>query len=334
VLVAFLVFSGFLKGQLHVHSNHSGDSRTPPAEVARWYATHGYDFIVFTDHEQVTVEESPGAMLVIPGVELTQNLKTCQPPPPEGMHCLLHVNALFARPPPGGAIPWPKVDGLTRDALYGRALDATRALSGLAQLNHPNFHRAADAELIARLTGSGLRLFEVANQSWDAANDAAPTTEQIWDDVLSSGHVIYGTATDDAHHYYDAEAAAARGEPVFTGDRGFVMVRADRNAAAIRAALERGDFYSSSGVLLKRLERTATHLEIETATDHEFRFIGAHGQLLATVRGRKARFPLERVRGSYVRALVIDGAGRRAWIQPQFVGRARGHTGKNETVVH
>ena len=28
----------FLKGQLHLHSNRSGDSDTPPEEVVRWYA--------------------------------------------------------------------------------------------------------------------------------------------------------------------------------------------------------------------------------------------------------------------------------------------------------
>ena len=39
----------FLKGELHLHSNRSGDSDTPPDEVVRWYAGHGYDFIVFTD---------------------------------------------------------------------------------------------------------------------------------------------------------------------------------------------------------------------------------------------------------------------------------------------
>src|SRR3954462_4810528 len=86
---------GFLKGQLHVHSANSGDSQTPPADVVRWYARRGYDFIVFTDHQRVTTAAAAGEMLVIPGVELTQNLERCAPPPPPGLQCLLHVNALF-----------------------------------------------------------------------------------------------------------------------------------------------------------------------------------------------------------------------------------------------
>jgi hypothetical protein len=61
----------WLKGQLHLHSNNSGDSETPPADVARWYAAHGYDFIVFTDHNRVTDEADIGDMLVLPGMEIT-----------------------------------------------------------------------------------------------------------------------------------------------------------------------------------------------------------------------------------------------------------------------
>src|SRR5262245_39001299 len=79
----------FQKGQLHVHSNRSGDSQTPPEAVARWYAARGYDFIVMTDHNVITSLAGTARLLVIPGVELTQNLETCEPPPTPGMNCLL-----------------------------------------------------------------------------------------------------------------------------------------------------------------------------------------------------------------------------------------------------
>jgi hypothetical protein len=87
----------FLKGQLHLHSNRSGDSDTPPDDVVRWYGAHGYDFIVFTDHNRITAPPSTPSMLVIPGVELTQNSNRCTPAPLPGRKCLLHVNALFVR---------------------------------------------------------------------------------------------------------------------------------------------------------------------------------------------------------------------------------------------
>ena len=159
---------GFLKGQLHLHTSNSGDSATPPADVVRWYASHGYDFIVVTDHNRVTVERSPPSMLVIPGVELTQNVERCVPPPPAGLRCLLHVNALFVAPPADGKVPWRPASGASRFEIYHRALDASRQLGGLAQLNHPNFHYAADAPLIALLARDGLSLLEIANRSWDS----------------------------------------------------------------------------------------------------------------------------------------------------------------------
>ena len=54
--------AGFLKGQLHLHTGNSGDSATPPADAARWYAARGYDFIVVTDHNVVTTVASPSSM--------------------------------------------------------------------------------------------------------------------------------------------------------------------------------------------------------------------------------------------------------------------------------
>jgi hypothetical protein len=319
--------AGFLKGQLHLHSNNSGDSSTPPRDVVRWYEAHGYDFIVFTDHEQIAAPPSTPATLVIPGVELTQNLRQCQPPPPAGLSCLLHVNALFVTLPPGGHIPWPPTSDLDRLGRYRRALAVTRVLGGIAQLNHPNFHYAADAPLVTALAADGLTLMEIANQAWDSNNDPAdghhPSTEAIWDAVLSTGATIYGTATDDAHHYDDAQAARARGEEVFVGDLGFVMVRARKEARAIRDALAAGDFYASTGVVLKRLDRGAATLELEVSDqapgNHGFTFIGKNGRVLGRAEGRRASLPLTAAAGAYVRAIVTDERGRKAWVQPVWV---------------
>jgi hypothetical protein len=46
-----------------------------------------------------------------------------------------------------------------------------------------------------------------------------PSTEALWDEVLTAGAMVYGVASDDAHHYYDAEGLTARGETVYTGDQ-------------------------------------------------------------------------------------------------------------------
>jgi DNA-binding transcriptional ArsR family regulator len=301
----------FQKGQLHVHSNHSGDSETPPEEVARWYRDRGYDFIVFTDHNVVTsLANPPPNLLVIPGVELTQNLATCNPSPPgqPSGPCLLHLNALFVTPPDPPQLRWrPSSD--QRHALYADAIAATKQLGGIAQLNHPNFHWGADAALIAELVrDDGLRLFEVANQSSDVANEGDAThasTEQLWDTVLASGLHLYGTATDDAHQY------DGRGPDL--GDRGWIMVRSSHDPDAIRAAIESGDFYATTGAMVHSVDRTGDALAIELDTPADITCI-ANGRPTAPIRARHASCAIPR--GGYARATIKDANGKRAWIQP------------------
>jgi hypothetical protein len=310
----------WLKGQLHAHTGNSGDSATAPAQALKWYAAHGFDFVVITDHNFVTVADG-GPVLAIPGVELTQNLGDCVPAPEPGMQCLLHVNALFVDPARAGRSVFPATDERGRLALYQRALTATRKLGGVAQLNHPNFHYAADAAAISALAGAGLRLVEVANEAIDSNNagDAAhPSTEALWDAALGQGARVWAVATDDAHHYDDAAAVQASGETAYVGDRGFVMVHAARDPAAIRAAIERGDFYASSGVVLESLQVGPGSLRLATATPHEFRFIGAGGRLLARSEGLSASHSLAADAGPYVRAVVVAPDGRRAWTQPSW----------------
>ena len=322
----------YLKGQLHLHSSRSGDSRTPPSEVVRWYREHGFDFIVFTDHNRTGPSIQSSAPLVLSGVELTQNLRDCTPAPAPGEQCLLHVNALFVKQGATDLDPWRPEVGGDRLAAYRRALAATERGGGIAQLNHPNFHHAADAALLTTLAREhALRFFEVANGSIDAGNEGDathPSTEELWDRVLTAGGWLYGTATDDAHHYFDAAEVAARGEPVFTGGRGFVMVHSLLDSGAIRAALMRGDFYASSGVLLDRAEVAKGFLSIDVAAaspgPHAFKFIGTGGKVLARAEGRASRFDLAAAPPGYLRAVVEDRQGRKAWIQPIHVPPSAG----------
>ncbi len=298
----------FLKGQTHAHSNKSRDSQTPPQVVGRWYAEHGFDFVVLTDHNHVTQQAAVNGTLMLPGVELTQNFDTCDPVPPPGLKCALHVNALFvdpAKPPTMG-----DAKDATRVELFTKALKAT---TGLTQINHPNFKYAADATVLAELTRRGANFLEIANMASDSNNsgDAAhPNTEALWDAVLSEGLTLYGTATDDAHHYDDAATA----KPAFPGDLGFVMVRATKDAASIRAAMARGDFYASTGVLFSKLEVTPQAIVIETDADADFRCVGQGGKILSQQYGRVAR--CEVPAAGYVRVVATNSAGRKAWSQP------------------
>ena len=68
------------KGNLHLHSTNS-DGRKSPAETAKVYADHGYQFVSFTEHEYYTDNQELNRenFLILPGVEFS-----CEKPEPLG----------------------------------------------------------------------------------------------------------------------------------------------------------------------------------------------------------------------------------------------------------
>jgi len=126
----------------------------------------------------------------------------------------------------------------------------------MVHLNHPNFGWAVTAEELAAVTNE--RFFELYNghPSVNHLGDATrPGTEKMWDiantiriDQLNSDP-IFGLATDDSHHYHNQANRDA------TTGRGWIMVKANElNTAKLIDSMNRGDFYSSSGVTLDLIE--------------------------------------------------------------------------------
>ena len=323
---------GYIKGSTHVHTVHSGDSSTAPDQVVRWYEERGYDFIVLTDHNRVTDFSYDGKLVVLRGIELTNNPPTCEPEPPEpNGKCRIHVNSLFVtsfdeyedgtRPP---QIDWREKTSIERVDLYQAALTKNKELGGLAQLNHPTWHWGVDGALLAELGRRGMVLFEVANTAfsrWNKGDGAYQSTEQLWDAALSDGVLVFGVASDDAHHYTTAQLESRRknGQSLYPAGGGWVMVRAENTPESIRAALERGDFYASTGIVLQSVERVGDRYEIvvspDSAGEHVFELIGPGGAIVETVTGDRASFDLSS-RTGYVRAVIRNGSGARAWTQP------------------
>lgn len=320
---------GFLKGQLHAHSNGSGDSNTPPEDVHRFYEEHGYDFIVFTDHNWITDTDDSDSTLTFPGVEITRNLNRCEPPPPEGHSCSLHTNALFVTDKTRGQVDLADLAALkstSRRDTYLYELRRAKGLGGLAMLCHPNLlFSGPDEATIFELTALGLSLMEIRNEAWDSQNDGDarhPSTEALWDGVLKRGGRLFATATDDAHHYADAAKLRARGERPFDGDHGFVVVRAEKNLTSIRNAIAKGDFYASTGVILKTYEMTAGTPSITLEADEPLLFeVIANGGIV-TRREEGTRLEVKLTSptdGPYVRVRMQRRAdGAQAWSQPVF----------------
>jgi hypothetical protein len=320
----------WLRGSTHVHAKASGDSSEEPADVVRWYEDHGYDFIVLTDHNRVTpVDDIPRrSLIVIPGVELTHNSNDCTDPPPpaDEPKCRIHVNAIGVTSFPDGKIPWDEHATKQRLGTYALALDEAKALGGVAQINHPQWHWGMTPALLEELAARGAILFEVWNvqfATWNAGDADHASTEALWDAVLDRGGTMWGVASDDAHDY--------EGTGPYPPGGAWVMVHAQRRAESIVAALAAGDFYASTGVVLDQAGPDGGDLVVSVSPEdpgaHTISFV-AGGKILREVRARAARFALADAAASgYVRAVVTrDTDGAKAWVQPARAAATSGGT--------
>ena len=300
------------KGNTHTHTlNSDGDSTTD--DVVRWYREHGYRFLVLSDHNFLTsvdglnaVHAADNQFLVIKGEEVSDRADA-KP---------IHINGLDVstrvEPQHGSTV----VD------IVQRNVDAIRKAGGIPHVNHPNFEWAISAEDLQRVERT--RLFEVYNGHHLVNNlggGGIPGMEEVWDRLLSSGKVIYGIADDDAHVFKQP------GNPDVPGPgRAWVVVRADRLAPrAIVEALDRGDFYSSTGVELSDYQVTDKAITItvqqKPSSRYRIQFIGSHGRVLSETTASPAAY-LFTGDERYVRAKVFESNGRVAWTQPVFRKRS------------
>jgi len=309
-------------GNTHTHTINSDGDAAPDA-VVRWYREHGYHFVVLTDHDCRTpidglnaVFGAPGKFLIIAGVEVTDRFPR---DPAAGTTALpVHstgINVGEAVPPQGGSSI---AETLRRDAR------AVRAAGGVPAANHPNFHWALTAEHI--VAAEDVKHFELHNAHPLVNNRGGggkPSTEEIWDQVLSTGRVLYALASDDAHHFY-GEFTRSRTNP---GRAGIFVRAAELTAAAIAAAIDRGDFYATTGVRLESYEADATAIRITlpqspdpNARRYRTFFIGRGGTVLQRDDSLKPSYAF---RGDelYVRARIEASDGSVAWTQPVFVGK-------------
>ena len=297
------------KGNTHTHTlNSDGDSTAD--EVVNWYREHGYQFLVLTDHNFVTSVEGLNALhgaderfLVIPGEEVSA--RASDKP--------VHVNALN----PARRVE-PQSGTVVADVIQ-RNVDAVRQASGVPHINHPNFQWALTADDLKQVRNN--RLIELYNGHPQVNQDGGggiPGVEEAWDRILSSGTVMYGIAVDDAHTFKQP------GNPRVAGPgRGWVMVRAPRlDTRALLDALERGDFYASTGVVLDEVHVSRQEMRIKVRADgsskYRIQFIGKGGRLLAEVPDASGAYTFTGNEG-YVRAKVIESNGRIAWVQPAMV---------------
>ena len=314
--------SRWYKGNTHTHTlNSDGDSS--PDEVVRWYREHGYQFLVLTDHNFLTSVDALNALhgadeqfLVIKGEEVTDRF--------DGKP--LHINGLEVDAPVAPQGGTSVVDVLQKN------VDAIRRANGIPHINHPNYGWAITTDDLRQVRNN--RLVEIFNghpQVNNVGGGGVPGLEEMWDAILSSGMLLYGIAVDDAHFFKQP------GNPDVPGPgRGWVMVRANRlESRALMDALERGDFYASTGVELSAFDVTPARIELTVKTTafskYRVQFIGKGGHVLREVAEPRATYDIRGDEG-YVRARVLESNGRIAWCQPVIVP-SRPSAGIEESAV-
>ncbi|WP_047418344.1 PHP domain-containing protein [Cellulophaga sp. Hel_I_12] len=205
----------------------------------------------------------------------------------------------------------------------------------MPHVNHPNFGYGVSVEDLKKV--SNLKFFEVYNGHPLVHNYGDSTrlsVEAMWD-ILNIDYLhhnkplLFGIAADDSHHYHQFDKNYSN------AGRGWVMVLADSlKAESIIAAMEKGGFYASTGVVLKKVEVNHKKLHIEIAAeehvDYEIQFIGVkknstEAEIISTTKALKAELAITDDY-LFVRAKIISNKTNqnffdeteyeKAWTQP------------------
>ena len=227
-----------------------------------------------------------------------------------------------------------------------QTLDAVHAqrkkfnISMFAHINHPNFGYGINVEDLKKLNGE--RFFELYNGHpavHNEGDDMHIDLETMWDLINISYYndrkpLLLGIATDDSHNYHVKSINYSN-----TG-RGWVMVNSQKiEIASLIEAMETGDFYSSSGVLLKNVyhskEKLFIEIEPKEGIVYEIIFMGyrkgSHNiEELKRVKGTSSDYTFQE-NDLFVRAKINSndlkenpyrvGETKQAWVQPVVVNK-------------
>ncbi|MDP8244492.1 MAG: hypothetical protein P9L94_10465 [Candidatus Hinthialibacter antarcticus] len=301
--------------------------------------------------------EEPGRFLMIQAEEITDNFKDEK----YKVNLPVHLNGLnvidYIAPQGGDSVQETMQNNINAVLLQRRETGQPM----FPHMNHPNFVWGITAEELAGLDGE--QFFEVYNGHPDVRNEGDEihaSMERMWDIILTkrlgelNKPIMYGIATDDAHNYHKFTSRDSN------PGRGWVVVRAAfLTPEHIIHAMEAGDFYASSGVVLDDIQHTKNqmtiHIHPENGVEFETLFYGTRkgydaaskpmndpktgipvtrkyskdvGEVLAIVSGAQASYTYN---GDelYVRAKVVssklkenpyrEGEFEQAWVQPVVV---------------
>jgi hypothetical protein len=288
----------FWRGNLHTHSSRS-DGALPPEEVSRRYKAMGYDFYCLSDHFLQkydfpitdTTDHRDENFTTLIGAELHAGALANG----EMWHIL--ANGL----PPDFAATSEHESG---PDLARRASDA----GAFVTIAHPQWYGLTleDAKQLAFADA-----IEIYNHTCQVRTDR-PDGAHLLDQLLAEGFDFKIVATDDAHfRELDNPNSDAFG--------GWVMVKAEANTPeSLLQSLKAGHYYSSQGPEFRRIAIVEEEVVVECSAVSRVLALGARSRskCLTGQSMTSWRMSLSEFADGFVRFVIVDAAGKRAWSNP------------------
>jgi len=278
-----------LKGNFHTHTTRS-DGMLSPQEVINRYSELGYDFLSFSDHDVLAGEKdyqlfNNNGLVLIPGVEISAN----------GPH-LLYIDSEKEI----------QVNQKRQEILNEIQEISKKTGRGFAIVNHPDWENQFDHCSIEQLREwVGFLGIEIYNGVIGRL-DGSQYSLNKWDILLSEGKKIWGFANDDSHR------------PPDIGLGWNIVFAKEKTKNSIIDEIIKGNFYCSTGVVIKNIECDGKKIYVETENAKKIAGIQNTGKRFSVVYSNSIEVDIP-VDAKYVRFECWAEAEQMAWTQPFFI---------------
>ncbi len=280
----------WLKANFHVHARAKGcEESCDVADVISLYKEAGYDVLTvsnqntYTDTQKLALKHD---IATINGIEYIEK---------DGILCIGIKSFIKGKP----------------QEVINNCLEQ----GGFSIICHPNWETSPTlpAKLNRRETKelSGYIGIEILTPVIFNRFQGSGLATDFWDELLSEKKLIWGFANDDFHKWFDMDRAWN------------VIYSKSRRYEDIKASVEQGSFYASTGLVLEYflfengIVRTAANLRHTHAKNIRYEFVGENGKVLYEYTGDCSEY---RVNGDepYVRVQASSEHGAMLWTQPLY----------------
>jgi len=289
----------YFRGNIHSHSTNS-DGLLSPADVVQAYRDRGYDFVAITDHflgrygfpVTDTSAYRSGEFTTLFGAEM-------------------HVKGLQ------NGIIWDLLaiglpldfDPIGEDESDVQLAARAQAAGAFVAIPHPGWNGVVHDD--------GLRLIDVVDaiEIHNEGHTLDSDRGSGWflaDSLATAGHRFSTFAADDAHFKTDR----------FDRFGGWIHVKAESlEPACLLAAMKAGQYYASTGAVIRNVEITDREIVVETDPAIGI-MLGGAGTVRQYVRGdglTRAVFDRSLFQRAFFRVIVIQANGKKAWSSPVWL---------------